>query len=304
MLPPGAEPLRWRLLTSHEVTSTEDAWRIVRLVQAALDHRAVLPGPQGHTGFKLEDSQIGLCRTGFSSWSPSPPKLPSSPCSFLQARNGQPAIRSHLPSMPARIAAAQRSQSADRSRKQSGLGKPVSARTASPWAAWDHRPASAAWDGYPSSKPPGPITFRHGLEHFHTNRDRAGSSETCACPSAFAGTHNHPPPVVAKTLAPASCNNRWACWGMDFEARSLRSRPGNDGGDYLPVFHSFVSSPDISAVSASRIAEGVAGEARRGGPGWVTPWRSTKIFSRGIVRMLRRFRPWSGSARSRCRCLP
>ena len=23
------------------------------------------------------------------------------------------------------------------------------------------------WDGYPSSKPPGPITMKHGLEYFH-----------------------------------------------------------------------------------------------------------------------------------------
>jgi hypothetical protein len=27
--PAGAEPLHWRLLTSHQVTSTEDAWQIV-----------------------------------------------------------------------------------------------------------------------------------------------------------------------------------------------------------------------------------------------------------------------------------
>ncbi len=46
--------------------------------------------------------------------------------------------------------------------------------------------------------------------------------------------------------------------------------------DYLPAFHSFVNSP-ISAVSASRIADGVR-EKRGAGAGWVTPWRSTKIF--------------------------
>jgi hypothetical protein len=42
--PAGAEPLHWRLLTTHAVTSAQDAWRIVE--QAALADRAVLPRAQ------------------------------------------------------------------------------------------------------------------------------------------------------------------------------------------------------------------------------------------------------------------
>ena len=33
------------------------------------------------------------------------------------------------------------------------------------WAAWLIA-RLGGWDGYPSSKRPGPITFRHGLEYF------------------------------------------------------------------------------------------------------------------------------------------
>ena len=33
------------------------------------------------------------------------------------------------------------------------------------WAAWAIAKLGG-WDGYPKSKPPGPITFRHGLEYF------------------------------------------------------------------------------------------------------------------------------------------
>jgi hypothetical protein len=33
------------------------------------------------------------------------------------------------------------------------------------WAGWIIAKLGG-WDGYPKSKPPGPITFRHGLEYF------------------------------------------------------------------------------------------------------------------------------------------
>ena len=35
------------------------------------------------------------------------------------------------------------------------------------WAAWIIAKLGG-WDGYPKSKPPGPITFRHGLAYFHS----------------------------------------------------------------------------------------------------------------------------------------
>jgi hypothetical protein len=38
---------------------------------------------------------------------------------------------------------------------------------ASCWAAWIIAKLGG-WDSYPRSKPPGPITFRHGLDYFRS----------------------------------------------------------------------------------------------------------------------------------------
>ena len=58
---------------------------------------------------------------------------------------------------------------------------------------------------------------------------------------------------------------------------------------YSPRLPLAASARPISAVSASRIADGVR-EKRGAGAGWVTPWRVDEDLARGHVRMLRRFR--------------
>jgi hypothetical protein len=48
---------------------------------------------------------------------------------------------------------------------KTALQKNPHAKHSLAWAAWIIAKLGG-WDGYPSSKPPGPITFRNGLEYF------------------------------------------------------------------------------------------------------------------------------------------
>ncbi|PDT86677.1 transposase, partial [Bradyrhizobium sp. Y36] len=46
------------------------------------------------------------------------------------------------------------------------------------WAAWILG-RLGGWDGYPSSKPPGPITFKNGLEYFRAVAAGWSLRDTC-----------------------------------------------------------------------------------------------------------------------------
>ena len=54
------------------------------------------------------------------------------------------------------------------------------------WATWIIG-RLGGWDGYPSSKPPGPITLRYGLEYFHAFAAGRQSSDLCMPYSSSGG---------------------------------------------------------------------------------------------------------------------
>ena len=133
-----------------------------RLVQNALDHRATLAaaeaaGPPTRTQLSrnrrppdkaLRHRRQG-CRRHASTSS-------GAKCARIRARHHCLCSR--------RIGCARQPQLAAR-RQNIAPEKPVSQRKF-PWAAWIIAKLGG-WDGYPSSKPPGPITFKHGLQEFH-----------------------------------------------------------------------------------------------------------------------------------------
>jgi Transposase DDE domain len=160
--PAGMEPLHWRLLTTHPVTNAEQAWRIVEWYKRRwlIEQFFRVLKTQG---FKLEDSQVGTADRLLKLVAIAA-KAAVITIQLLQARDG----RSHQPAQiafdvdeVATLAALNHTIEA-RSKRLKNPHPPDSLA----WAAWIIG-RLGGWDGYPSSKPPGPITMKHGLEYFH-----------------------------------------------------------------------------------------------------------------------------------------
>ncbi|MBK3661961.1 IS4 family transposase [Bradyrhizobium diazoefficiens] len=155
------EPLHWCLLTSHEVAAAEGAWRIVEWYKQRwiIEQFFRVLKTQG---LKLEDSQIGSADRLLKLVAIAA-KAAVITIQLLQARDGskQSAHIAFNASEIAMLAALNRQYEA----KSKRLKNPYLPDSL-PWAAWIIG-RLGGWDGYPSSRPPGPITFRNGLQYFH-----------------------------------------------------------------------------------------------------------------------------------------
>jgi Transposase DDE domain len=157
----GVEPLHWRLLTSHRLANADDAWRIVEWYKQRwiIEQFFRVLKTQG---FKLEDSQIGAADRLLKLVAIAA-KAAVITIQLLQARGG--GRQSLHTTFNASQVAALTALNHQLETKSKRLKNPhPSDRLA--WAAWIIG-RLGGWDGYPSSKPPGPITFKTGLEYFH-----------------------------------------------------------------------------------------------------------------------------------------
>ena len=158
---PGVEPLHWRLLTSHLLAGAEDAWRIVEWYKQRwiIEQLFRILKTQG---FKLEDSEIGTADRLLKLVAIAA-KAAVITIQLLQARNGgqQPVHMVFTANEIAALTVLNRQLEA-RTKRLKNPYQPDSLA----WAAWIIG-RLGGWDGYPSSKPPGPITFKNGLEYFH-----------------------------------------------------------------------------------------------------------------------------------------
>ena len=158
---PDVEPLHWCLLTSHELASVDDAWQIVGWYKQRwiIEQFFRVLKTQG---FKLEDSQIGIADRLLKLVAIAA-KAAVITIQLLQARDGG---RQNVST----------AFNADEVATLTALNQQLEARTKRlknphppdtlAWAAWIIG-RLGGWDGYPSSKPPGPITLKNGLEYFN-----------------------------------------------------------------------------------------------------------------------------------------
>jgi Transposase DDE domain len=158
---PGVEPLHWRLLTSHSVTSADDAWRIVEWYKQRwiIEQFFRVLKTQG---FRLEDSQIGIADRLLKLVAIAA-KAAVITIQLLQARNGsRQTIATVFNTNEVAALTALNQQFEARSKR---LKNPHPRETLA-WASWIIG-RLGGWDGYQSSRPPGPITFKNGLEYFY-----------------------------------------------------------------------------------------------------------------------------------------
>jgi len=158
---PGVEPLHWCLLTSHSVTSADDAWRIVEWYKQRwiIEQFFRVLKTQG---FRLEDSQIGTADRLLKLVAVAA-KAAVITIQLLQARSGsQQGVSTVFNASEVAALTALNQQIEARSKRL----KNAHPRDTLAWAAWIIG-RLGGWDGYQSSRPPGPITFKNGLEYFH-----------------------------------------------------------------------------------------------------------------------------------------
>jgi hypothetical protein len=158
----GTEPLHWRLLTTHPVVDAEQAWRIVEWYKRRwlIEQFFRVLKTQG---FKLEDSQIATADRLLKLVAIAA-KAAVITIQLLQARDGSTQQSARVAFNAAEVATLtalnQNIQATSKTLKNPHPPDSLA------WAAWIIG-RLGGWDGYPSSKPPGPITMKHGLEHFH-----------------------------------------------------------------------------------------------------------------------------------------
>jgi hypothetical protein len=160
--PPGAEPIQWRLLTTHRVTNAEQAWQIVDwyTLRWVIEQLFRTLKTQG---LKLEDSQLERAES-LIKLAALATHAAALILQLVQARDGRNArpARDAFTAQHLAVLEALNTKLQGRTKLQQNPHPPRSLA----WATWIIG-RLGGWDGYPSSKPPGPITLKHGLDYFH-----------------------------------------------------------------------------------------------------------------------------------------
>ncbi len=159
--PNGCEPVLWRLLTTHRVEDAAMAWRVVGWYRNRWTIEQFFRTLKLQ-GLQLEDSQLETADrliklTAIAA------RAAVIITQLVQARDGSTGQSADIAFTPAEIETLE--ALLPRLEGKTALQKNPHPSRSLAWAAWIIGKLGG-WDGYPRSKPPGPITMRHGLEYF------------------------------------------------------------------------------------------------------------------------------------------
>jgi hypothetical protein len=159
--PNKTEPVHWRLLTTHEVPDSAAAWRIVNWYKQRwiIEQLWRLMKLQG---LRLEDSQLTTAER-LIKLSAIATKAAVITLQLLQGRDGRSAEPASILFTEHEIAVLDALNT--RVEGKTALQKNPHPKHGLAWASWIIA-RLGGWDGYRSSKLPGPITYKYGLEHF------------------------------------------------------------------------------------------------------------------------------------------
>ena len=164
--PADVEPIHWRLLTTHAVATVNDAWQIVDWYTARwiIEQFFRVMKTQG---LNVEDSQIETADRLLKLVAIAA-KAAVTCIQLVQARDGQDPQPASLVFDDDEIAALAALDNRLKGKTKLQINPHPHGSMA--WAAWVIA-RLGGWDGYPSSKKPGPITFRNGLLRFKSIAD-------------------------------------------------------------------------------------------------------------------------------------
>lgn len=161
--PPGTQPVHWRLLTTHLVNDPAMAWRIVGWYRMRWIIEQFFRTIK-QQGLRLEDSQLETADR-LVKLTAVAVRAASIIMQLVQARDGKSGQMAEVAFTAAEIETLQ--ALVPRLEGKTALQKNPHPPGCLAWAGWAIAKLGG-WDGYPNSKPPGPITFRHGLQYFRS----------------------------------------------------------------------------------------------------------------------------------------
>jgi hypothetical protein len=150
--PAGTEPVTWRLLTTHAAPDAAAAWQIVdwyRMRWVIEQFFRTLK----KQGLQIEDSQLVAIAA----------RAAVIIMQLTQARDGNSTLAAALVFSTAEIATL---EAVNGSYCGPSRSNPHTHQSL-PWAAWIIA-RLGGWNGRPKARPPGPITFKHGLDMLQT----------------------------------------------------------------------------------------------------------------------------------------